>query len=337
MKKILTLTLLLVFSFLCFYVENTLVESLNLINDSWRKLKDLLYDKISNSNSLLSNGELKSGIDKFFDNPKLYIEKNNIFFVFNGDLFWKNFDEEFQVKVSALELKNLLKKEMKYDWVNLDNYIIFEEIWEKKLSKWKYIALTFDDWPSSVNTPILLDILRKNNINVTFFVLWKNANNFPEIIKQIDKAWHEIWSHSWDHSKLIDLNEKQLKEQVRNTDELIYNVIWKTPKFFRPPYWEHNKIVDEVIDRTVLLWNVDSLDWKTKNIEKNIEIVEKNTKEWSIILMHDIHKTTVDSIDWVIKALKNKWFKFVTISELLEHYQEGDYSHKICYSGFNCK
>jgi peptidoglycan/xylan/chitin deacetylase (PgdA/CDA1 family) len=217
--------------------------------------------------------------------------------------------------------------------------VILEEIWEKKeLSEnKKYIALTFDDWPSKVNTPVLLDILEKNDVKVTFFVLWKNANNFSEIIKQIDEAGHEIWSHSWNHPKLTNLTEEQIKEQVEDTDEVIYNTIWKTPKFFRPPYWEHNKITDEIIDRTILLWNVDSLDWKTKNAKKNIEIVEKNTKKWSIILMHDIHKTTIDSVDWIVKALKNKWFEFVTVSELLNYYQEEDYSHKTCYSGFNCK
>jgi peptidoglycan/xylan/chitin deacetylase (PgdA/CDA1 family) len=165
----------------------------------------------------------------------------------------------------------------------------------------------------------------------------KNANSFPEIIKQIDEARHEIWSHSWDHPKLTNLNEEQIKKQVKDTDDVIYNTIWKTPKLFRPPYWEHNKITDKIVDRTVLLWSVDSLDWKTRNVKKNIEIIEKNTKEWGIVLMHDIHKTSVDSVDWVIKALKNKWFEFVTVSELLEYYQEGDYSHKICYSGFNCK
>jgi peptidoglycan/xylan/chitin deacetylase (PgdA/CDA1 family) len=240
-------------------------------------------------------------------------------------------------------LKGLFKKKSKDEWVNLGNYIISEEIWEKKeLSKEspkdrKYVALTFDDWPSKTNTPILLDILKENNVKVTFFVLWKNANNFPEIIKQIDEAGHEIWSHSWNHPKLVNLSEEQVRAQVKDTDNVIYNAIWKTPKLFRPPYWEHNKNVDRIIDKTILLWNVDSLDWKTRNVRKNIDIVEKNTIEWSIILMHDIHKTTVDSIDWVIKALKNKWFEFLTVSELLNYYQKEDYSHKVCYSGFNCK
>jgi peptidoglycan/xylan/chitin deacetylase (PgdA/CDA1 family) len=86
-----------------------------------------------------------------------------------------------------------------------------------------------------------------------------------------------------------------------------------------------------------LIWNVDSLDWKTKNVAKNIENVKQDTKEGSIILMHDIHKTTVDSVDEIIKILKSEGFEFVTVSELLAHYQTSDYSHKVCYSGFNCK
>ncbi|MDR0772646.1 MAG: hypothetical protein LBF15_06790 [Candidatus Peribacteria bacterium] len=80
------------------------------------------------------------------------------------------------------------------------------------------------------------------------------------------------------------------------------------------------------------MWNVDSLDWKTKDVVKNILNVKRDTKEGSIILMHDIHKTTVDSIDEIIKTLRNEGFEFVTVSELLNRYQEGDYSHKVCYS-----
>jgi peptidoglycan/xylan/chitin deacetylase (PgdA/CDA1 family) len=83
--------------------------------------------------------------------------------------------------------------------------------------------------------------------------------------------------------------------------------------------------------------NVDPVDWKTKDVMKNIENVRKDTKEGSIILMHDIHETTVDSIDEIIKILREDGFEFVTVSDLLARYQEGDYSHKVCYSGFNCK
>jgi peptidoglycan/xylan/chitin deacetylase (PgdA/CDA1 family) len=300
-------------------------------------------------------------------NMSFYFNSDKIIFIFDPYVIWPysswviniSFDiqdiAEYlnkdvviipEKKVDLVEDQNLLtlpikEEEKAYEWVDLNNYIIFDEIeYEeaKKLEKGKkYIALTFDDWPNKANTPLLLDILKENNVKATFFVLWKNANYFPDIIKQIDANWHEIWSHSWDHPQLTRLDENEVKTQVQNTDEVIYNTIWKTPRLFRPPYGEHNNDTDEIIDRTILLRSIDSLDWKNKNVEKNIKNVVDSAKEWSIILMHDIHKTTIDSIDQIIKSLKDKWFEFVTTSELLKHYQTEDYSHKSCFSGFNCK
>lgn len=312
----------------------------------FRKLKDLLEDETV----------IYKGLDKYLEDMDFYIDWDKIIFLFEEDLFdWQILWLSF-IKEDLLNFKKYINKDL---WIfpeeikrpeieklwkeleNLDDYIIFEEIWAKNYKEefpaWKkYIALTFDDWPSKANTVSLLNILEKHNAKATFFVLGKNASYFPDIIKQIDKAWHEIWSHSWNHPQLTRLTETSIKEQIENTDNIIYETIWKTPRLLRPPYWDTNELVNQIADRTILLWNVDSLDWKNKNVEKNIENIMKDVKEWSIILMHDIHKTTIETMDELISLLKDDWYEFLTVSQLLDHYQKWIYYWKTCSSWLNC-
>ncbi len=212
------------------------------------------------------------------------------------------------------------------------------EIKEKKTDNWpKYVALTFDDWPSKKLTPELLKILKKHNIKATFFVLWKNVAYFPEVLKQIKKEGHEIWSHSWSHPNLKKVKDKRLKEEIEKTDNEIKKVIWEKPKLFRPPYWAFNNRVKKAIWRTILMWNVDSKDRKNRNIKKNISYVEKDLKNWSIILFHDIHKESVETIEPLIEKLKKENYKFLTVSELLQRWQKEDFSKKVCYGEFDCR
>ncbi len=229
--------------------------------------------------------------------------------------------------------KDLNKKENKSNNSKSKNLIK-----SKKADSWpKYVALTFDDWPSKKLTPKLLRILKKHNIKATFFVLWKNVSYFPEILKQTKKEGHEIWNHSWSHPNLKKVKDDRLKEEIEKTDREIEKAIWERPKFFRPPYWAFDNRVKKAIWRTILMWNVDSRDWKNKNIEKNIESVEKDLKNGSIILFHDIHKESIETIEPLIVKLKKEWYEFLTVSELLQRWQKEDFSKKVCYGEFNCR
>ena len=84
------------------------------------------------------------------------------------------------------------------------------------------------------------------------------------------------------------------------------------------------------------MWNVDSMDWKNRNVEKNIETTMKQVKDWSIILYHDIHQPSVDTIDSLIKKLKAEGYNFVTVSELLKMWWHEDLSKKVCSWEFDC-
>lgn len=242
-------------------------------------------------------------------------------------------EKQIKEKNELLETKTKEKNEKKAT--------IFEVKQKKNTDKYlnekeKYIALSFDDGPNKSLTPKLLEILKKYNIKATFCVLWKNVSYFPNILKQEYEEWHEICSHSWSHPKLTKLKYKDLLEQINKTDNEIKKIIWIKPKLFRPPYWAFNKVVKKAIWRTIVLRNVDTIDRKNRDIEKNIKTVEKDLKDWSIILFHDIHKESVDTIEPLILKLKSKWYKFLTITELLKKWQKTDFSKKICRWKYEC-
>lgn len=211
--------------------------------------------------------------------------------------------------------------------------------WENLYATWsrkKLIALTFDDWPSIKYTNILLDILKRENIKVTFYVLGRNAEQYPQIIQREHAEWHEIGNHSYSHILFTKISERMMQEEIYKTDQAIYKAIGEYPKTFRPPYGWTNSGVLEIISMPAILWSIDPHDWKTHNKKRNIAAVS-NAKDGDILIMHDIHEASIASIPDIIKNLRAQWFTFVTISELLSLSDEKSEIGKKCTKKWSCK
>jgi len=181
--------------------------------------------------------------------------------------------------------------------------------------------MTFDDGPHAENTPRLLDMLKKRDIKATFFVVGQCVVEYPAIMKRIVAEGHEIANHSWSHPLLTKMGEDAVTTQIQKTHDAIVETTGVTPKLFRPPYggfslnqrnWANKKWGYQII-----LWDVDPLDWKYRNAARVHSEIMKQTVPGSIVLSHDIHKTTVDAMPETLDALAAKGFKFVTVSELL--------------------
>ena len=184
-----------------------------------------------------------------------------------------------------------------------------------------YIAMTFDDGPHATNTPRLLDMLKQRKIKATFFVVGQCVQEYPAIMKRIVAEGHEVASHSWSHPLLSKMSEGGVTEQLQKTHDAIVNTTGVAPKTMRPPYggftanqrgWANAKWGYKII-----LWDVDPLDWKVRNAEHVTSEILRRTVAGSIILSHDIHKTTVDAMPDTLDGLTGRGFKFVTVSELL--------------------
>lgn len=178
------------------------------------------------------------------------------------------------------------------------------------------IALTFDDGPNPNTTPRALDILKKHNIKATFYILGSSIAGNEALLKRIVAEGHELGNHTWTHPDLVYESDEVIAKEFQDTQNKIFEVTGVYPATFRPPYGSYNKRVYEQIKLPIVLWNVDSNDWSLRNSQKITERVINNTYTGAIILMHDIHETTVNSLDNVISGLKNKNFGFVTLSEL---------------------
>jgi peptidoglycan-N-acetylglucosamine deacetylase len=185
-----------------------------------------------------------------------------------------------------------------------------------------YIAMTFDDGPSAVLTPKLLDLLAAHHIKATFFVVGEMVAEHPEIVARAAREGHEIGNHSWSHPNLARMSQESVRSQLQRTDDAIKNATGNRPTLLRPPYgsiterekrWVHDEFGYDII-----LWDVDPLDWKRPGPAVVRSRILKETRPGSIVLSHDIHPGTIEAMPSTFDELEAKGFKFVTVSELIQ-------------------
>ncbi len=181
----------------------------------------------------------------------------------------------------------------------------------------KVVALTFDDGPSRYTNDII-DILEKNDAVATFFILGNKVKLYEDTLKRSISNGNEIGNHTFNHKWLTKLTDDEIKEQISNTQSIIEEVTGYTPLLFRPSYGSLNRRVRKDINLDIVLWNVDTMDWKYKSTNKIVARATNNVKDMDIILLHDTYKSTKDSLEKIITTLKDKGFTFVTVSELKE-------------------
>ncbi len=184
------------------------------------------------------------------------------------------------------------------------------------------IALTFDDGPSYESTKIIVDTLKKYDAKATFFVLGehltKGQEKNREILKQAYENGNEIASHTYDHKQLTKLTIPEIKSETSKTSDLIKEITGEAPKLLRPPYGAINDTVSQNIGYPLILWSVDTLDWKTRNIDSNVQAVLNGARDGAVILMHDIHMPSAKAVEIVVPKLVEKGYQLVTVSELAQ-------------------
>ena len=187
----------------------------------------------------------------------------------------------------------------------------------------KIIALTFDDGPSTADTngtSDLLDVLEQYDSRATFFCVGNNINDKSgPLLKRMVELGCEVGNHSYDHAQLTKLDAKGVHDEIDTTNELIKKYSGRDCRIIRPPYGAaDNDIVPANVSQPFIMWDVDSLDWKSKNEAAILTEIQREVKNGSIILMHDIHAETVNALPKVIDYLKGQGYDFVTIPDLLD-------------------
>lgn len=181
------------------------------------------------------------------------------------------------------------------------------------------IALTFDDGPTKL-TPKILKILSQEGVPATFFMLGWRARANPEMVKKVSQAGNEIGAHTFNHRELSKLKPSQQKKEIALTIKFLQKYSQQPVLWIRPPFGKYNSSTLKIcrkMKRGIALWSVDSLDYQRKGVKQIIKNTVHQTKNGSVILMHETTTQTVAALPKIIRALKKRGFKFVTFSQLM--------------------
>lgn len=183
------------------------------------------------------------------------------------------------------------------------------------------IALTFDDGPHPTRTPALLDLLRREDVRATFFVIGSRAENHPDLLRRMRDEGHEIGNHSYSHPNLAPLGEAAILDEVDRTSEIIASITGQTPGLIRPPYGQltpaQRQMLHQRRDLTTVLWSVDPEDWRHPGAAEIARRILWQRHQGAIVLSHDIYADTLNAMPRLIHALKDDGFEMATVSGLM--------------------
>lgn len=200
--------------------------------------------------------------------------------------------------------------------------------WHGDLTQ-KEIALSFDDGPNEPYTSQILDILKSYNIKATFFLIGKNVEAYPEVVKRIVKKGHSVGNHTYSHPDLALELKSQIEHQIKKTEEAIFKATGIRPHLFRPPYGLDNPwvfIEAEKMGYLIIKWSVSGGNGgREVESEKISKRVLSRVENGSIILLHDGNRLikgadrsqVVKALPLIIESLQKEGYQFVTIPELL--------------------
>lgn len=185
-----------------------------------------------------------------------------------------------------------------------------------------YVALTFDDGPHPANTPKILDILKRHNAKATFFVVGESAARHKAILARAVAEGNEVGAHTWSHIKMSGSSDERIISEMDRTNAAITDATGRRPVVMRPPYGATNShVLDLMMSRygmSSILWNVDTEDWKHPGVDVVTNRAVSRARNGSIILVHDIHASTLAAVEGIVTGLQRRGFHLVTVSELIE-------------------
>ena len=182
----------------------------------------------------------------------------------------------------------------------------------------KVIALTFDDGPGPY-TAHLLDILDQYGAKATFFLIGSKVSGQASVVRSIHARGHQLGNHSWSHPELPKLSVNQIAGEIDRTNEAIKQAAGVKPTILRPPYGAANGVVLEQLrarGMSSILWSVDTRDWADRNSQIVCSRAVAGARPGAVILMHDIHQTSVNAVPCILSSLKQQGYSFVTIQRL---------------------
>ena len=193
------------------------------------------------------------------------------------------------------------------------------------------LALTFDDGPSEV-TDRILKVLMDNDARATFYVIGNKLEENADVLKRTAASGNEIACHTWSHVKLTTVSASTMRSQITRTNDLIREITGVEVKLMRPPYGNQNATLRSVckdLGIVITRWEIDTLDWSSRNTNKVYKAIMNGAGNGQIILCHDLYPTTAAAVEKAIPDLIEKGYQLVTVSELLSFHKDGPVPGKV--------
>jgi peptidoglycan/xylan/chitin deacetylase (PgdA/CDA1 family) len=180
----------------------------------------------------------------------------------------------------------------------------------------KMIALTYDDGPSKYTTEVL-DVMEKYGTVCTFFIVGSRVSSYPDTVKREAELGCELANHTYEHEYLDTLDsDSEVIDQIEKCNDVIEELTGIRPNLLRAPGGRRDEHIDSLMGMPDILWSVDTLDWSTKDTDATIQSVKDEAKDGAIILMHDLHESTCNGAETIVKWLLDEGYQLVTVDEM---------------------
>jgi peptidoglycan/xylan/chitin deacetylase (PgdA/CDA1 family) len=183
----------------------------------------------------------------------------------------------------------------------------------------KCVALTFDDGPKPGVTEPLLDVLTSAHVPATFFVIGRHIQEYPQLARTIAAAGMEIDNHSYTHRSLTAISKRDAEQEMLETQAAVLAITGTMPRYIRPPGGNWNNSVAGTARQwglTPCMWSVDAFDAEIIGAQKVVAAVLSQVKPGSIILMHNGKVSTLQALPDILRVLRSRGYRFVTVNEL---------------------
>ena len=295
-------------------------------NKFYEVIRNETYDYLMNNKDkfkIKDYSDISKRIAAIKDNYDLIsFDKNSLQLVLEPNSL-NNYEYDINISVDYYKVSQYLNS----DYINVNAIMEvntnlvnrnYERIRDSKdFENKKLLAITFDDGPAYAKTEKLITELDKRNARVSFFMLGELAYKQKDLVKKVYDYGHTIGSHTYDHKNLKKLDDDELSFEVDYTNEILSGIIGEDIRFIRPPYGAYNEDILKKTDMAFILWNVDTLDWKYRNAIKVRDYIVEHANDGDIILLHDIHTTSVEGVIMAIDILKEQGFEFVSLDEMI--------------------
>ena len=250
------------------------------------------------------------GIENGDGEKGYYVTENEVIIYYYDYIYNYDIKEEVTLKIDFNEIKDLLnyKPELNKNYQNENGF--------NYSSNKKAVALTFDDGPSGYYNPLILEELNKNKAHATFFMVGTMMNSCKSCVLQTYKSGNEIGSHTYDHLNIKRAAYDKVNENLTKTDNLYNSITGDHIKLLRPPYGAYSKENLETINNYFILWDLDTEDWRYRNVKHIVNYIKENVHDGAIILMHELYESSYESLKIILPWLYANGYQVVSVSEL---------------------